>query len=755
VWFLAATLALSTWGGIARAQERAPEPTPSPTPAPVAPKRTYEVHPTTAKITVDGTLDEAPWQEPATFTLDYETSPADNAPPPVKTEMWITHDERSLYVAVRAQDPEPQKIRARLRDRDNAFSDDFVGVVFDTFNDERRAFEFFVNALGVQMDMFQNDITGNEDAAWDALWASAGHLTATGYEVEMAIPFSSLRFKPRDGAQTWGIDALRVWPRDQRRRIGLNALPRGRNCYLCNESKLTGFSGITPGRNIELDPTLTANDTRSRGDSTEDWSKDQDVDPGITGRWGITPGMTLNATVNPDFSQVEADSAQLAVNTQFALFFPEKRPFFLEGADLFETRINAIYTRNIADPSWGIKLTGKEGKNAFGVIVARDTRTNLLIPASQFSRLRFLEEANTSTVLRYRRDLAGSGSAMGGLFTSREGDDYHNRVLGFDSLYRWGEGEAVRIEVLGSDTLDPAPLAASLGRQPRGSQRGHASRLVYQHQSRTGMGYISYQDASDEFRADLGFIPQVGYRKGYGIAEKYWYADHGEHWWTRWTWAAESTWTYDSDGNPLQRQVAPYFWFNGPKQSYGTAYLGLGDSCYLGECFDRNFVGFFGEMRPSGSLYVNVDGRVGQEIDYDNAKQARILRVRPLATVSAGRHLLFDVSDNYQTLEVRGGRVSRVHLAELRATYQINVRTFVRVISQYQDLVRDPKLYRFPVNEESRDLFNQLLFSYKLNPQTVLFVGYSDSYFGPDSQGQSLLQSNRTFFAKVGYALVF
>jgi uncharacterized protein DUF5916/cellulose/xylan binding protein with CBM9 domain len=754
-WVLAVAFVVVGFGGGAQAQEPpAAEPTPTPSPAPAAPKRTYEVRPTTAKIAVDGVLDEAPWQEAATFTLDYETFPGDNSTPPVKTELWLTYDERSLYVAVRAQDPEPAKIRARLRDRDNAFQDDFVGVVLDTFNDERRAFEFFVNPLGVQMDMFQNDVTGNEDASWDALWASAGRLTAEGYEVEMAIPFSSLRFARAAGTQTWGIDAVRVWPRDQRRRIGLNALPRGRNCYLCNESKLSGFEGITPGRNIELDPTLTANDTRSRGDSAEPWTKDQDVDPGLTARWGVTPGMTLNAAINPDFSQVEADAAQLAVNTQFALFFPEKRPFFLEGADLFDTRINAIYTRNIADPSWGIKVTGKEGKNAFGAIVARDTRTNLLIPSSQFSRLRFLEEANTSTILRYRRDLAGSGSTIGGLLTSREGTDYHNRVLGIDSLYRWGEGEAVRIEVLGSDTLDPRPLAESLGERP-GSRRGHASRLVYQHQSRTGMGYISYQDASDDFRADLGFIPQVGYRKGYGIVEKYWYADHGEHWWTRWTWAAESTWTYDSDGNPLQRQVAPYFWFNGPKQSYATAYLGLGDSCYAGECFDRNFVAFFGEFRPSGSLYLNLDGRVGQEIDYDNAQQGRILRLRPQASVNAGRHLFFDLSDNYQTLDVHGGRLFRVHLAELRATYQLNVRTFVRVITQYQDLVRDPSLYTFPVGEESRDLFNQLLFSYKLNPQTVLFLGYSDSYFGPDSQGQSLAQSNRTFFAKVGYALVF
>jgi hypothetical protein len=184
-------------------------------------------------------------------------------------------------------------------------------------------------------------------------------------------------------------------------------------------------------------------------------------------------------------------------------------------------------------------------------------------------------------------------------------------------------------------------------------------------------------------------------------------------------------------------------------------YLGLGDSTFHGHTFDRNFVAFFGEMRSSSSVYLNLDGRVGQEIDYANARQARILRLRPQTTLDLGRHLRVDLADNYQTLDERRGRISRVHLAELRATYQVNVRTFVRVVSQYQDLRRNPALYTFPVGEESKDLFNQLLFSYKLNPQTVLFLGYSDSYNGPGRQDEGLGQLNRTLFVKVGYALVF
>ncbi len=209
----------------------------------------YTVHPIDAKIDVDARLDEAPWQSPPTFELDFETRPAENEPAPVHTEVWIGYDRNNLYVAFHAHDPEPEKIRGRLSDRDTAYQDDFVGVVLDTFNDQRRAFEFFVNPLGVQMDMTQNEMTGGEDDSWDAIWDSAGRITDTGYIVEMRIPFSSLRFPKSVDGMTWGIDAVRFYPRGQRHRLALHPLERGNNCYLCQGSKLVGFEGGRRARN--------------------------------------------------------------------------------------------------------------------------------------------------------------------------------------------------------------------------------------------------------------------------------------------------------------------------------------------------------------------------------------------------------------------------------------------------------------------------------------------------------------------------
>ena len=216
-------------------------------------------------IKVDGNLDEAAWQGAAVIDLPFETRPAENTAAPVKTECLITHDDDNLYVAFRAQDPEPSQIRAHLSDRDRAFDDDFVGIVLDPFNDERRAFEFFVNPFGIQMDMFMDDVGGDESDTWDAIWASSGRITETGYEVEIAIPFSSLRFPRTEGDQTWGFDALRFYPRNKRHRFASQPMDRNVSCYLCQISKMTGFAGVMPGLNMELVPTLTSGRTaRSR-----------------------------------------------------------------------------------------------------------------------------------------------------------------------------------------------------------------------------------------------------------------------------------------------------------------------------------------------------------------------------------------------------------------------------------------------------------------------------------------------------------
>lgn len=718
--------------GVASAQERE--------------RKSYRAERLEGTVRVDGNLDEPAWQKAPTFELGYETRPAENGPAPVRTEGWMKFDGNNLYVAIRAHDPEPARIRARYSDRDAAFNDDFIGIVVDTFNDQRRAFEFFVNPVGVQMDLTQNEMTGNEDPSWDAIWESAGRITATGYEIEMRIPFSSLRFPATSDEMTWGLDVVRNYPRTQGYRIGLHPLSRGNNCYLCQSSTLVGLQGARPARSIELHPTVTSSQSGFRVPDGGIETESPVTEAGLTAQWGITPNMTLNGTINPDFSQVEADSAELAVNTQFALFFPEKRPFFLEGADIFETRFNAIYSRNIADPEYGVKLTGKTGKNAFGAILAVDRQTNLLIPSSQGSRLATVDDKNLSTILRYRRDLFGS--TTGGVFyTGREGDEYHNRMLGGDILFRWRQTEAVRIELMGSSTQYPAAVAANTG-QSRDQLTGHALRAVYQHTSRDWTYYFLYRDVGKEFRADLGFVPQVDFRERGASLERAWYPEKRA--WSQVRLGTDLLDVENQDGQHLQRRINLYSWAQGPRQSFVRVDVTEGDQFYVDDTFDTDRVTLYGEVQALPDVYVSGQATAGNQVDFANVRQGERFRLDPGVRWNAGRHLRLNFNHSYETLDVDGGRLFTANLTEVRATYQFNNRTFVRWIGQHLDLDRNPDLYRFPIGARNRDFFNQLLFSYKINPLTVLFLGYSDTHAGNESV--DLTQQSRTLFLKVGYA---
>ncbi len=714
------------------------------------PRATYTARAIHEEIKVDGRLDEAAWSQPATAELLYETRPAENGPAPVRTEVWIAYDPNNLYIAFRAHDPEPDRIRARLSDRDAASQDDFVGVVLDTFNDERRAFEFFVNPLGVQMDMTQNEMTGEEDDSWDAIWDSAGRTTDTGYTVEMRVPFSSLRFPDAAGGMTWGLDAVRIYPRDQRYRIGLQPLERGNNCYLCQASKLVGLEGVAQARSIELDPTLTASLRDARADFPHGRMEgaDRDFEPGITARWGLTPNLVLSSTLNPDFSQVEADAAQLDVNTQFALYYPEKRPFFLEGGDIFATRFNAIYSRDIADPDWGVKLTGKMGSDALGVIIAQDRTTNFLIPSSQSSDVASLDEGNLSSIVRYRRDLFGA--TTGGLFyTGREGEGFYNRLFGGDVLFRWKDTEAARIELLGSQSLYPTAVADSYG-QSTGRISGHALRAVYQHTSRDWMYYVLYRDVGEGFRADLGFVPQVDFREGAAALERAFYPEGSA--WSQVRVGVEWDDYQDQGGQHLSRRVEAYTWGDGPRETFFRFSLIAGDLFYGDRLFDTDRVSAYVEAQAFPSVYAALEVTAGDQVDFANGRQAQQLRLDPSLRLHLGRHLRVNLDHSYEKLDVDAGHLYTARLSQIRATYQFGVRTFARWIAQYQDIERNPAAYESEVDVQSRSWFNQVLFSYKINPQTVLFLGYSDRSLG--DQDITLTRESRTVFFKVGYAVM-
>ncbi|HYR27884.1 MAG TPA: DUF5916 domain-containing protein [Thermoanaerobaculia bacterium] len=712
---------------------------------------------TSEAIKIDGVLDEAVWKSAAPMEFDAETQPANNIVPPARTVGFMTYDRKNLYLAFIAYDPNPADIRAHLSDRDGAFSDDFVGVVLDTFNDNRRAFEFFVNPLGVQMDLIQDDTNRNEDSSWDAIWSSAGRVTAEGYIVEIAIPFTSIRFPKTDAEQTWGVDMVRIYPRSARHRLGLQGQDRNRNCYLCQSSRVTGFRGITPGRDIELDPTITAQHTSSREDFPAGGlsSGGADVDAGLTARWGITPNLTLNAAINPDFSQIEADSVQLDINTQFALFFNEKRPFFLEGSDFFEGPLQVVYTRTVADPRFGLKTTGRIGGSTVGVFVAEDEITNLIVPGSEGSSVTTIPGSNRSSAFRYRYNV-GETSSVGAMLTTRDGDGYNNRVFGFDGNFRVTAKDTITAQLLGSQGQYPLSLSTEF-EQPRETE-GIAGRINYRHNSKHWFWGGTYEDIGTEFRADSGFIPQVGYRYGNAVVEYSGYGEKGKTWYTRWWLGGDYDDMTEQSGELLERELEAWAAVQGPMQSFFQIVTGARNQRYNDVDFDTQFLHWNAEVRPTGSFYIFGGGTFADQIDFANTQPGERFRINGGIRWNIGKHAKVDLDHSYEDLEVDGGTLFDAKVTQIRAVYQFNVRMFARAILQYTDITRNPALYRFEtVDARSKRLFPQLLFSYKLNPQTVFFAGYSGTRLGGELEGVDvgLRESDRTFFVKLGYAWLF
>ena len=715
----------------------------------------FEVPRATGEITIDGIIDEAAWDDALKLELNYEVRPGENIKPQVETRVFITYDTTHILVAFRAFDPEPDKIRARYRDRDNMHGDDSVGITIDTFNDQRRAYEFLVNPLGVQTDGIYSE--GNKefgrgfDRAWDAIWTSEGRITEDGYEVEIAVPFNQIRFQATSGPQIWGLDCTRSWPRENRYQIGLFPRDRGANSYLAQEEKMVGFENVSRGKNIEFVPSLVGFALEERPDFPDSLEVEEDkkLSLGATALWGITPNLTFSAAINPDFSQIEADAVQLALNQRFALFFQEKRPFFLESADYFKTGLDLLYTRVITDPMVALKLTGKMGKHTVGVFSARDEITNLVVPGLDGSDSGSFETPNTSTVGRYRYDLR-SNSTLGLIFTDREGSDgYFNRVASFDAQLRPTESDTFSIDAAWSSTQYSPEMQAEFDLIP-GEISDHALEIGYLHTKREWFVFGEFVDYGEDFRADLGFIPRVGYRSG-NVGGGYTWWGEEENWYNRLEVGGFTSRSQDQGGDFLDQQTQVWLSGEGPIQSNFRFSVGDRSEVYEGVRFDNLLVpSFFLRVRPTASFAIRVSGVVGDWVDYTHVQPADRVRFSGELDFNIGRHLAWEISHLYSSLEVEGGRLYEANVPQSTLVWQFNNRTFVRAILQYTDIQRNQELYEDEVDELSRDFFLQLLFSYKVNPRTVFFAGYSEG--GAENQDISMISTSRSVFLKIGYA---
>ena len=476
-----------------------------------------EIRRVAAPIRIDGQVDDAGWQGAARAKNFAEIRPGDQAKPPVETEALIAYDDTHLYLALIAQD-DPQTIRSSLRDRDQMWSDDFVGIMLDTYGDGAWAYEIFANPLGIQGDARWTP--QNEDDGFNIIFESKGKVTETGYQVEMAIPFSSLRF-PDKPAQTWRATFFRTHPRDSRRQYSWATVSRDNPCFPCQFGTLIGIENVKPGGKLEVLPSIVSNQTgeiRNSSDANSGLKNSKiDGEAGLGIQYSFTPSLIAEATYNPDFSQVESDAAQIDINTPFALFYPERRPFFQEGSDLFDTWYNAFYTRSINNPSFAGKLTGRMNRSSVAYLVARDENTPFILPFEDRSAVLATNIKSTSNVFRFRQTFL-EDSYIGVLGTDRriEGGG-SGTLVGADGILRFLKNYRFEWQALYSRTEEPNNTAlygntlrfdgeAHTAAFDGESFNGSAVYASFERDARHWNFDFDYWASTPTFRADNGFV---------------------------------------------------------------------------------------------------------------------------------------------------------------------------------------------------------------------------------------------------------
>jgi hypothetical protein len=731
---------------------------------------TVEIPRLEARIVIDGVLDEETWSRAAVLSGFSQYEPADGRPAAERTEVRAWYSPEAIYFGITAYDSEPQLIRATRADRDNIGGDDHVTIYLDTFLDRRRAFFFAVNPLGIQQDGVRTEgaasagrmFGGQIDRSPDFLYESRGRVTPEGYVVEVRIPFKSLRYPVGTNVQQWGINIERktqrtgfvdTWP-DTRRASA---------SFLAQGGVLAGIHGMRRGVVFEAQPFATLNAPASTVDGRL-VRDDPEAAAGINVRLGFT-SISLDATINPDFSQIEADVGQVTVNERFALFVPEKRPFFLEGIELFSTPNQLVYTRRVVEPRAGAKVTGKLGPLSIAYLSAVDRN------GSTGGDVLF-------NIARVRRDV-GANSAVGLTVTDRSatsGPSY-NRVIAADARLVFARLYYVEGQLGGSWT-------------DRGAG-GFSDALWKAEFDRTGRGWgFNYQlnGVGEDFVTDAGFVNRRNVVSGRAMNRFTWYGENGGAL-ERVTVFLGPTRIWRFDGFGSDRAIEG--------SEFANTMFRLRGEWELAARVSREFVtidpaafGAYTTLTQQGARpYAPLERVSGAGFElsvttptfqaFDARASAGTARVAIFGEGSEGRQTSLAASvslrpgpafriglgTTLQTIERErdGSEYARTILPRLRAEFQPTRAFFLRGIAEYRAERRaalldartgDPLAIQGATMgaTETNSLRIDLLASYQPVPGTVAFLGYGASLFEPEPFGfRDLSRSADGVFVKLAY----
>ncbi len=682
-----------------------------------------------------------------------QREPGDGTEATVETDVYVSYDDKHLYAVYICRD-DPSKVRANLSKRESIMGDDLVGLVLDTYNDGRRAYLFLVNPMGIQMDGVTAE-GQNDDYSYDTVWTSEGRQTRYGFVIVMAVPFKSLRFS-NETVQTWGVAFARVvpranetsfWPFITRRVSGVGK----------QLARLDGLEGISPGRNVLAIPYGNFAGDRVLGE--DGYASDRSARIGVDVKAVIRDTVTVDATLNPDFSQVESDEPQVTINQRFEVFFPEKRPFFIENASYFETPVNLFFSRRVADPRLGGRVTGKAGGWAFGAMVANDDAPGQLVAAGDARH----DHMAGVAVLRAQRDFARQ-SHLGAIVTDREWGATSNRVFGVDGRWKINDNWVLVGQGVGSHT-DPLDGLAVTG--------GLATAEL--HREGRGFDYsLTYLQVSPDFRTDLGYVRRRDIRQAETEFDYTWHpkksrvlsVDAGAEFGAIWDFAgALQEWTIEPG---VEIELAG-------QTEIGARHWNIFER-FDGQDFRRRTTAAWVSTEWLSWLSASARVDAGTAVNYypagglpaflaDERSAELSVTLKPLS------RLRVDQSYLYARMQTRGdasggcgcagsGTIFSNHILRTRANLQFTRALSVRAIADYEAILPTESLV--DLDREKRLGFDVLV-TYMVNPWTAVYLGYTDRYENwilgsplerPVARDNSARTSvGRQVFVKVSYLL--
>lgn len=706
------------------------------------------------EIKIDGELNELIWQRCITAENFVEIEPGDNIKSVVETKTWVSYDEDNLYIAAVCYDNDMTKIRANMTDRDKIFNDDFFDILLDTYDDDKQAYEFCVNPYGVQGDLLWTP--NNEDSSPDYIWSAETKLYKDRWTIEIAIPFKSIRF-PDKNELNFGVHFIRNWPRSSRFQFSWAPISRDNPSLMGQSGNIYGIKNIKRGKNLEILPYVLGSVSGYLKDPNNPSSKfvaDSLVkgEIGVNLKYGITSNLTAELTYNPDFSQVESDATQIDVNSASVINYPEKRPFFLEGSNIFNMDISTVYTRMLNNPLFAGKLTGKLGKFELGYIVNYDENTPYILPHDYGSVFINTDLKSISNILRIKRDVGGE-SYIGLIATDREVKNSYNRVLGFDGSINFLSNYYINWQLMGYYTKELNDTTIFNSKLKTGD--GH--NLSFNGEKFSGYGgFVSFLRRSRHWdfnvgiwqmppqtRKDVGYTGSINWREintwqGYSINPENSFIVYMQPQLDAWL-------TYQFDGSIRERVVQPKIYVKFDKMiDLSTGFLLVNDEEYK-NIFHRGIHRGWLNFNINTINYVNGGG-------YFEAGKSIVRFAYPsyLGNLFTGELWLtinpldrfrYDIDYSYSQLSKDGGeKLYAGYILRNKFTYQFSKNLFLRVIGEYDSFDK-----KFSIDP---------LLSYKWNPFTIFYIGSTHRIYDYGDRGNGdprFKESSRQFFAKFQY----